>query len=183
MKKRTVLVAVAAMGLASCRGGATPTVVAPMSGKRVEGRQGMVAASHPDAAEAGATVLAQGGNAVDAYVATAFALSVTDVSQTGLGGGGAMTFYDAATRKVEHLSFYPRTGSDAAWARPDTSQGRALGRAAAVPGMVAGLLEAHGKWGTLPLAQVMAPAIRLAREGFIVSPLLARTIERSRPKM
>lgn len=175
--------AVAAVSLASCRSGSAPSVVAPMSGKRVEGSKGMVAASHPDAAGAGATVLAQGGNAVDAFVATAFALSVTDVSQTGLGGGGAMTYYDAAARKVEHLSFYPRTGSDAAWARPDTSQGRAPGRAAAVPGMVAGLLEAHGKWGSLPLAQVMAPSIRLAREGFIVSPLLARTIERSRARM
>jgi gamma-glutamyltranspeptidase/glutathione hydrolase len=154
-----------------------------MSGKRVEGDRGMVAASHPDAAAAGASVLAQGGNAVDAYVATAFALSVTDVSQTGLGGGGAMTFYNAATRAVEHLSFYPRTGADAAWARPDTSRGRAMGRAAATPGMVAGLLDAHGKWGVLPLAQVMAPAIRLARDGFVVSPLLARTIERSRDKM
>lgn len=175
--------AVAAVSLASCRSGSASSVVAPMSGKRVEGSKGMVAASHPDAAGAGATVLAQGGNAVDAFVATAFALSVTDVSQTGLGGGGAMTYYDAAARKVEHLSFYPRTGSDAAWARPDTSQGRAPGRAAAVPGMVAGLLEAHGKWGSLPLAQVMAPSIRLAREGFIVSPLLARTIERSRARM
>lgn len=183
MKTRTALMAVAAVSLASCRSDSAPSVVAPMSGKRVEGSKGMVAASHPDAAGAGATVLAQGGNAVDAFVATAFALSVTDVSQTGLGGGGAMTYYDAAARKVEHLSFYPRTGSDAAWARPDTSQGRAPGRAAAVPGMVAGLLEAHGKWGSLPLAQVMAPSIRLAREGFIVSPLLARTIERSRARM
>jgi gamma-glutamyltranspeptidase/glutathione hydrolase len=154
-----------------------------MAGKRVEGDRGMVAASHPDAAAAGAAVLAQGGNAIDAYVATAFALSVTDISQTGLGGGGAMTYYQAASGTVEHLSFYPRTGGDAAWGEADTSRGRAVGRAAATPGMVAGLLEAHTRWGSLPLAQVMAPAIRLARDGFVVSPLLARTIERSRDKM
>ncbi|GAB1344361.1 gamma-glutamyltransferase family protein [Gemmatimonas sp.] len=181
--KLAVTVVAATLALGACSSTSTAPMVSPMSGKRVEGDRGMVAASHPDAAAAGASVMAQGGNAVDAYVATAFALSVTDVSQTGLGGGGAMTYYNAATRSVEHLSFYPRTGADAAWARPDTSRGRAMGRAAATPGMVAGLLEAHGKWGALPLAQVMAPAIRLARDGFVVSPLLARTIERSREKM
>ena len=128
-------------------------------------------------------MLAQGGNAVDAFAATAFALSVTDVSQTGLGGGGAMTFFNAKTKTVEHLSFYPRAGEDAAWARSDTSRGRRPGRAAATPGMVAGVLDAHTKWGKLTRAQVMAPAIALARDGFIVSPLLARTIVSSRDKL
>jgi gamma-glutamyltranspeptidase/glutathione hydrolase len=154
-----------------------------MAGKRAEGQRGMVAASHPDAAAAGAQILAQGGNAVDAFVATAFALSVTDISQTGLGGGGAMTFYDARTRRAEHLSFYPRSGADPAWARPEPAGTQAVGRAAATPGMVAGLLEAHAKWGKLTRAQVMAPAMRLARDGFIVSPLLARTIASSRAKL
>lgn len=176
--------AVAACGLAmlaACSAPPASVADAPMAGKRVEGTKGMVAASHPDAAAAGASILSQGGNAIDAFVATAFALSVTDVSQTGLGGGGAMTFYDAKTHRVEHLSFYPRTGANAAWGRADSA--RAVGRAAAIPGMVAGLLEAHGKWGTLTRAQVMAPAIRLARDGFIVSPLLSRTIASSRAKM
>ena len=154
-----------------------------MSGKRVESDRGMVAASHPDAAAAGATILAQGGNAVDAFAATAFALSVTDVSQTGLGGGGALTFFNAKTKTVEHLSFYPRAGEDAAWARADTSRVRRLGRAAATPGMVAGVLDAHTKWGKLTRAQIMAPAIALARDGFVVSPLLARTIVSSRDKL
>jgi len=157
--------------------------MAPMAGKRAEGARGMVAASHPDAAAAGAEALRLGGNAIDGYVATAFALSVTDVSQTGLGGGGAMTFYDAKSRRLEHLSFYPRTGEDPAWGQADTARGRRPGRAAATPGMVAGLLEAHGKWGRLTRSQVMAPAIRLARDGFIVSPLLARTIAASRDKL
>ncbi|WP_373070873.1 gamma-glutamyltransferase family protein [Gemmatimonas sp.] len=157
--------------------------VAPMSGKRVESDRGMVAASHPDAASAGAAILAQGGNAIDAFAATAFALAVTDVSQTGLGGGGAMTFFNAKTRTVEHLSFYPRAGEDAEWARADSSRGRRAGRAAATPGMVAGVLEAHSKWGKLTRAQVMAPAIALARDGFVVSPLLARTIVTSRDKL
>ncbi len=148
----------------------------------MEGDRGMVAASHPDAVAAGVEILRLGGNAVDAAVATGFALSVTDVSQTGLGGGGALTFYDAKAKRVEHLLFYPRSGGDAAWGRNDTTR-RGLGRAAAVPGMVAGLLETHGKFGKLARAQVLAPAIRLAREGFIVSPLLSRTITSARAKL
>lgn len=181
---RSVVVAASCiLTVGGCATPSSPSAIAPMAGKRVESDRGMVAASHPDAAAAGAAILAQGGNAVDAFVATAFALSVTDVSQTGLGGGGAMTFYDAKSHRVEHLSFYPRTGDDPLWTQADTSRGRSMGRAAATPGMVAGLIEAHTKWGSLPRAQVMAPAIRLAREGFIVSPLLSRTIASSRVKM
>ena len=179
---RAAIALLAVSGLAACT--AAPVAApSPMSGKRVEGRQGMVAASHPDASAAGAEIMRQGGNAVDAFAATAFALSVTDVSQTGLGGGGALTFYDARTHRVEHLSFYPRSGASPEWARSDTATARLQGRAAGVPGMVAGVLQAHAKWGKLTRAQVMAPAIRLAREGFIVSPLLARTIASSRAKL
>ena len=176
-------VATAIVTLAGCAAPATPAAPTPMSAKRVEGRAGMVAASHPDAAAAGAEILRQGGNAIDAFAATAFALSVTDVSQTGLGGGGALTYFNARTQRAEHLSFYPKSGASSEWGRSDSSTARLQGRAAAVPGMVAGVLEAHGKWGKLTRAQVMAPAIRLAREGFIVSPLLARTIASSRAKL
>ncbi len=144
----------------------------------------MVSASHIDAAAAGVSVLQLGGNAVDAAVATGFALAVTDISQTGLGGGGALTYYNARSGKVEHLLFYPRSGADPAWAKADTTAAaRRTGRAAAVPGMVAGLLEMHSRFGKLTRIQVMAPAIRLAREGFIVSPLLSRTIASSKEKL
>ena len=176
------LIAGPSFGVA-CTRGTGPQSLAPMSGKRVEGSRGMVSASHPDAANAGAEALRMGGNAIDAAVATGFALSVVDVSQTGLGGGGALTFYDAKARRADHLSFYPRAGEDAAWGRADTASTRRQGRGAAVPGMVAGLLEAHSRWGRLTRAQALAPAIRLAREGFIVSPLLARTIASSAQKL
>lgn len=163
----------------------TAADLSPAYGKRVEGDRGMVSASHPDAAAAGAEILRAGGNAADAAVATAFALSVTDISQTGLGGGGALTFYDARRGKAEHLSFYPRSGSDPAWAEADSgpASARPAGRAAAVPGMVAGLLATQAKFGRLTRAQVMAPAIKLARDGFVVSPLLARTIASSRARL
>ncbi len=157
----------------------------PMYAKRAESTRGMVTASHADAAAAGASVLQQGGNAIDAAVATAFALAVVDVSQTGLGAGGGMLVWRHGEKHADALEFYSRTGADPDWARIDTASVRSPinGRAAGIPGAVAGLLEAHGKWGKLTRAQVMAPAIALARDGFIVSPLLARTSEASRAKL
>lgn len=162
-----------------------PVASPPMYAKRAESTQGMVTASHADAAAAGATILREGGNAVDAAVATAFALAVVDPSQTGLGAGGGMVVWNHGTAHADALEFYSRTGADADWARMDSAAARAPinGRAAGIPGAVAGLLEAHAKWGKLPRAQVMAPAIALARDGFIVSPLLARTAEASRAKL
>jgi gamma-glutamyltranspeptidase/glutathione hydrolase len=162
----------------ACAAPPASSVATPMTGKRAEGRAGMVSASQQDASLAGVTILRQGGNAVDAAVAAAFALSVVDPSQTGLGGGGAATVWMTKDARADHLSFYGRAGDDEAWARPDTG-GRGedrAGRGAATPGMVSGLLTLHERYGRLPRAQVMAPAIALARNGFIVSPLLARTI-------
>jgi len=156
----------------------TPSASSPLSGKRAEGRRGMVSSSQQQATMAGVTVLRAGGNAVDAAVATAFALSVVDPSQTGLGGGGAATIWMARDRRVDHLSFYGRAGERAEWAAPDTG-GRGperAGRGAATPGMVSGLLTMHEKYGRLSRGQVIAPALALARDGFIVSPLLSRTI-------
>ncbi len=156
-----------------------------MFAKRAESARGMVTASQPQAAAAGASILQDGGNAVDAAVATAFALAVVDPSQTGLGAGGGMIVWNHGTRRADALDFYVRTGADSDWARADTAAARRPinGRAAGIPGAVAGLLEAHAKWGKLTRAQVMAPAIALARDGFIVSPLLSRTSEGSRPKL
>jgi len=157
----------------------------PMYAKRAESERGMVTASHADAAAAGAAMLRAGGNAIDAAVATAFALGVVDPSQTGLGAGGGMIVWHHGTGRADALDFYSRSGADPDWSRTDTTAGRRPinGRAAGIPGAVAGLLEAHAKWGKLSRAQVMAPAIALARDGFIVSPLLARTSESSRAKL
>ncbi len=134
---------------------------------------------------AGVTVLRAGGNAVDAAVATAFALSVVDPSQTGLGGGGAATVWMARDRRVDHLSFYGRAGEREEWAKPDTG-GRgpeSAGRGAATPGMVSGLLTLHAKYGKLSRSDVIAPALALARNGFEVSPLLSRTITSARDRV
>ncbi|HEX9164312.1 MAG TPA: gamma-glutamyltransferase [Gemmatimonadales bacterium] len=169
----------------ACGAPQPPAAPAPAFSKRVEGRNGMVSASHPDAAAAGLEILKAGGNAVDAALAVAFALGVVDPSQTGLGGGGGLVYWNRAARRGEAIDFYARTGSDSAWARVDTAAVRQPinVRAAGIPGTVAGMLDAHARWGRLPRAQVIAPAIRLARDGFTVSPLLARTTESSRTKL
>ena len=171
--------------VAGCTVSAPTGAPAPAFSKRAEGQRGMVSASHPDAAAAGLEVLKAGGNAVDAAVAVAFALSVVDPSQTGLGAGGGMVVWLRGERRAETLDFYARTGADPAWAQPDSgAAGRPINaRSAGIPGAVAGMLEAHAQWGRLQRAEIMAPAIRLAREGFSVSPLLSRTSESARAKL
>ncbi len=182
--RRAVILSFVALGLAACAK-APAGAPAPAFSKRVEARGGMVSASHADAATAGTEILRQGGNAVDAAVAVALALGVVDPSQTGLGGGGGLVYWDRGTRRAETIDFYPRTGADPDWGRVDSMTARQPinGRAAAIPGTVTGMLEAHARWGRLPLRQVADPAIRLARDGFIVSPLLSRTIESARAKL
>ncbi len=137
------------------------------------GRKGMVSTAHPAASAAGVEVLRAGGNAVDAAVASAFALAVVEPYSSGIGGGGfalvrfgdELAFVDfretapaAATRDM-----FLRDGKPA----PELSRDGPL--SAAVPGAVAGYLELHERWGKLKRAAVLAPAIRLAEQGFPVS--------------
>ncbi len=173
-----IVILAALISIGCARPTPSASSASPLSGKRAEGRQGMVSSSQQQATMAGVTVLRAGGNAVDAAVATAFALSVVDPSQTGLGGGGAATIWMTKDRRVDHLSFYGRAGERPEWAATDTgSRGpERAGRGAATPGMVSGLLTMHEKYGRLSRAQVIAPALALARDGFTVSPLLSRTI-------
>jgi len=146
----------------------------------VAGRNGMVASSEPLASEVGVEILKAGGNAVDAAVAVGFVLAVTFPPAGNLGGGGFMLIRmakgdaivvdyreeapDAATRNM-----YQDTQGNL---MPDASTVGA--RAAGVPGTVKGLALAEEKYGRLGLARVMAPAIRLAQDGFPLSYSLAR---------
>jgi gamma-glutamyltranspeptidase/glutathione hydrolase len=140
---------------------------------------GMVASEHRLASEVGARILQQGGNATDAAVAMGFALAVVLPNAGNLGGGGFMLIRDAAHGRTSALDFRETAPASA---RPDLfldAQGQVIpGKstrspyAVGVPGSVAGLIQAARDYGSLPLSQLIAPAIGLAENGFTVSPVL-----------
>ncbi|MGZ8493637.1 MAG: gamma-glutamyltransferase family protein, partial [Gemmatirosa sp.] len=165
----------------------------PLAGKRVEARRGVVVTSAADASNAGLAMLAQGGNAIDAAVAASFALGVVDPSQTGLGGYAVGVAWIAGEKRADVLEAMGQAGADPAWGRPDPQApvgptsfdgGDARQpRTALVPGFVSGLLEWHARRGKLPRAAVLAPAITLARDGFVVGPLNHRLFAASVDKL
>ena len=149
----------------------------------VYARRGMVAASQPLAAQAGIDILALGGSAADAAVATAAALNVTEPTSTGIGGDCFALYYDAETREVTALN---GSGRAPAGLTLDLLEAEGFGdslpalhaHTVTVPGACAGwndLLERHGRLG---LRIALAPAINLAEEGFPVSPLTSYFWER-----
>jgi len=133
---------------------------------------GVVAADHELASQAGVEILQAGGNVVDAAVATGFALSVLRPGSAGLGGGGFMVIWDADKGEAITLDFRERAPGAATRdmftkAQPDGTipSSEKGGMAIGVPGQVAGLCHALKHYGTLPLAEVIAPALRYAEEG------------------
>jgi gamma-glutamyltranspeptidase / glutathione hydrolase len=139
----------------------------------VTAAKGMVASAHPLASRAGVDILKAGGNAVDAAVAAAFAIAVVEPNSNGIGGEGMMVVYLARGRKAVAIDYRSTAPGAAAFPNGIPDSGPA---SAAVPGTVAGLCLALEKYGTLPLAQVLGPAIKLASDGFAVSPTLAGII-------
>jgi gamma-glutamyltranspeptidase/glutathione hydrolase len=138
-------------------------------------RNGMVAAQDRVAAEVGAEILRKGGNAVDAAVATGFAMAVTHPQAGNLGGGGFMLVALAKQKKVVAIDYREMAPKAAqrdmflgATGDVDNEKARFSRASAGVPGTVAGLLHALETYGTMKPADVIAPAIRLAEEGFAV---------------
>jgi gamma-glutamyltranspeptidase/glutathione hydrolase len=141
--------------------------------------KGAIAAGHRLTAEAGAAVLAEGGNAVDACLAAAFASWVTESPLTGPGGGGFLLVHRARDRKDRLLDFFvARPGKGFPGEPPSameaidvdfdgsSSQVFLVGPAScAVPGVVAGLETAHRMWGTVPWRRLVEPAVEIARNG------------------
>ncbi|KAL3671229.1 hypothetical protein V7S43_003161 [Phytophthora oleae] len=156
----------------------------------VYGRHGMVSCSQPLASEIGLRILKQGGNAVDAAIAIAAALNVTEPCSTGVGGDCFLLFFDAKTKQVRGLNGSGRSPAALTSEQALKSLGQdarvipsSHGHAVTVPGTVAGWVDAVEAWGTLEMAEILRPAIELAREGFPVSPLTATSWERGKTQL
>src|SRR3954463_7209867 len=152
----------------------------------VTSQGGIVAAQSRKAAEVGAEVLAAGGDCIDAGVATGFALGVVEPWNSGMGGGGAMVIYRAKENRYEVIDYgmrapdslrvedYPLSndGSFAKdifpWARVIDDRNLSGPGSVAVPGVVAGMGEAHKRYAKLPWTELLKPSVKLAAEGLLV---------------
>ncbi|WP_413943298.1 gamma-glutamyltransferase [Bdellovibrio sp. HCB-162] len=178
--KKIVLVLAGLLFLTSCQTPEKSSTVIRTAKERADhstaeafGTQFAISTQGRYASKAAEEIFAQGGNIVDATVAASFTVSVERPQSTGIGGGGFLLFHEAKTGKTYAIDFRERAPLRATKnmyvgkngkANTDLSQNGVL--AVAVPGMVAGLVEIHKKFGSLPLEKVMQPAIRLAENGF-----------------
>ncbi len=156
------------------------------------GKGGAVSSVDPYASAVGVRVLKRGGNAVDAAVATAAALGVTEPYSTGIGGGGFFVYYDARTKRVHTIDgretapasmpndafIDPETGNPYPFTPDRVTSGVSVG----VPGTPLTWIRALRKWGTRSLAQSLRPAVRIAREGFVVDETFRRQTDDNRER-
>jgi gamma-glutamyltranspeptidase/glutathione hydrolase len=147
--------------------------------------KGMVVCAYPDAAKAGLAILKKGGNAVDAAVAVQFALAVTLPQAGNIGGGGFMVFRPAKGQP-NTLDFREKAPALASANMYLDASGNVIPnkslythQAAGVPGSVDGMVQAHKKYGKLAWAQLLQPAIDLARKGFVITEHLANDLNRN----
>jgi len=156
----------------------------------VKAKKHMVVAAHPLAADAGLKMLRQGGSAIDAGIAAQMVLTLVEPQSSGIGGGAFMLYWEAA---AETLTSYDGRETTPAGATPELfldANGAPLPRDAArhsglsigVPGVLAALKLVHDEYGKLPWAELFQPAIKLARDGFPVSPRLTKMLERTDPE-
>jgi len=176
MKKIGVWVAVLLFGATNARAiewdGSSASIQISRIQPQAVGTRGMVSADDPIAAEWGAEILRRGGNAVDAAVATAFALSVTRPDYGSLGGGGFLLFCPAKKPNCFAVDYRERAPAAATRdmylkdGKPNTQLSQEGALASGVPGVTAGLLHALEKFGTKKRAELLVRPIQLAREGF-----------------
>ena len=172
---------VAAVLLAATPARADPPLSAP--GK------GMVSAADPRAAAAGLAMLRAGGSAADAEVAMLFALTVVEPQSSGIGGGGYFVHHDARTGEVETIDgreIAPAAATARRFLGPDGqpmpfAQAFPGGKSVGVPGNIRLAALAHARWGRLPWATLIQPAIDLAADGYQVTPLMADRLRSMTP--
>src|SRR5271165_6263588 len=196
MSRRTLLIPLAILAVATCstripaqtavefRG--RPDIPKDWPRQPVRGAHGMVASDESLASQAGVEILKRGGNAVDAAVATAFALAVVEPAAGNIGGGGFMLvrLANGKTAFFDYREVAPANATREMYIKPDgklDNEASTLGyRSVAVPGTVAGLALALKTNGTMKLADVMQPAIRLAADGFPITEKLVREFAEER---
>jgi gamma-glutamyltranspeptidase/glutathione hydrolase len=142
----------------------------------IEATHGLVVSVSKPASEVGRDILRKGGNAVDAAVATAFALAVTYPAAGNIGGGGFMLVYPGDGREpvvIEYRETAPAAASKSMYAKDESWYTH---RAVGVPGTVRGMALAHQRFGKLTWKEVVAPALRLADEGFLLDATLASSL-------
>ena len=154
------------------------------------GKNGMVVSQHYLATNAGHSILAEGGNAYDASIAVAFALAVVLPRAGNIGGGGFMVMFDADSNESYSID-YRETAPEAATKDMFLAEDGTVDRKRAtqgilsigVPGTVYGMWEVHKKFGSLPWPKLLAPAIKLAEEGFLVTPFMADALNKRYKKL
>ncbi|MGA1511142.1 MAG: gamma-glutamyltransferase [Gammaproteobacteria bacterium] len=151
---------------------------------------GMVVSQHYLATEVGKNILDQGGNAIDASVAVAFALAVVLPRAGNIGGGGFLVLHNAEKNKnyaLDYREMAPAAADRDMYLNEDGSVNKSTSRlgylAGGIPGTVAGMWEAHQKFGSMPWVDLLKPAIKLAQAGFKVSPFMADSINRAHSSM
>ena len=145
--------------------------------KSIKAKNGVVVSVSAPASEVGLAILKRGGNAVDAAVATAFALAVTYPQAGNIGGGGFMVVHPGANKKpvvVEYRETAPGAATRDMFAKGNPS--RWGHKVVGVPGTVRGLELAHNKFGKLPWKDIVSPAVKLAEHGFVLDKFVAKTL-------
>jgi gamma-glutamyltranspeptidase / glutathione hydrolase len=188
----------AAPGTGAAEGASAPVANAPVAAEKAPapaplpsshepavavGRQGAVSSAEAAASDIGIAVMKRGGNAVDAAVAVGFALGVTHPTAGNIGGGGFMLVRlpSGEAIAIDYREVAPRAASRDMYLDVKgelTDKGRVGPLAAGIPGVVAGLAYAHHRYGKLPWAELIKPAIALARDGNALDSFHARSLER-----
>lgn len=153
--------------------------------------EGMVVSAHPLASEVGNNVLENGGNAIDAAIAMQFTLTVVEPMMSGIGGGGFLMVYEGDTGETSIINSRERAPAGADPEMFLDGEGEEMpfedrvrhGNSVGVPGTLQGLEAAYSKWGTLPMEDLINPAISIAEEGFPIDEFMADMIVESEEKL